>query len=263
MQAAVLVYIRSSYVEIYNNDIGPIEGYNGLWIYGSSDVIAENNTIHDTTFEPVVLGEYHYRDGMERAGSQRKPTLLCQQHHRKQLRHLQLQLDVRGDFAHPAIHVFMASATIENNRVSNNMGDALRINGGIVNVQDNDMETGDFAVRIFQFDDTYGNKYGSIGYFSGNTWNNATQVYNVTESRITVQSEYIPDVASGYPVMLAWEGAECPYVTDECLQLPVSAELPPRDMPLGIELVSNSTVFSCDTSPELRHLEDLRPKPEF
>ena len=54
--------IRSSYVEIYNNDIGPIEGYNGLWIYGSSDVIAENNTIHDTTFEPVVLGEYHYRD---------------------------------------------------------------------------------------------------------------------------------------------------------------------------------------------------------
>ena len=44
--------------------------------------------------------------------------------------------------------------------------------------------------------------------------------------------------------MLAWEGAECPYVTDECLQLPVSAELPPRDMPLAIELVSNSTVFS-------------------
>ena len=149
-----------------------------------------------------------------------------------------------GDFACPAIHVFMASATIVNNRVTNNMGDALRVNGGIVNVQDNDMETGDFAVRIFQFDDNYGNKYGSIGYFSGNTWTNATQVYNVTESRITVQSEYIPDVASGYPVMLAWEGAECPYVTDECLQLPVSAELPPRDMPLAIELVSNSTVFS-------------------
>ena len=33
-------------------------------------------------------------------------------------------------------------------------------------------------------------------------------------------------------------------MTDECLQLPVSAELPPRDMPLAIELVSNSTVFS-------------------
>ena len=237
--------IRSSIVEIYNNDIGPIEGYNGLWIYGSSDVIAENNTIHDTTFEPVVLGEYHYRDqGWSVPSPSANRMYFANNIIENNSGTCNSNWMYGGDFPCPAIHVFMASATIENNRVANNMGDALRVNGGIVNVQDNDMETGDFAVRIFQFDDTYGNKYGSIGYFSGNTWNNATQVYNVTESRITVQSEYIPDVASGYPVMLAWEGAECPYVTDECLQLPVSAELPPRDMPLAIELVSNSTVFS-------------------
>jgi len=237
--------IRSSYVEIYNNDIGPIEGYNGLWIYGSSDVIAENNTIHDTTFEPVVLGEYHYRDqGWSVPAPSANRLYFANNIIENNSGTCNSNWMYGGDFPCPAIHVFMASATIENNRVSNNIGDALRVNGGIVNVQDNDMETGDFAVRIFQFDDTYGNKYGSIGYFSGNTWTNATQVYNVTESRITVQSEYIPDVASGYPVMLAWEGAECPYVTDECLQLPVSAELPPRDMPLAIELVTNSTVFS-------------------
>ena len=237
--------IRSSYVEIYNNDIGPIEGYNGLWIYGSSDVIAENNTIHDTTFEPVVLGEYHYRDqGWSVPAPSANRLYFANNIIENNSGTCNSNWMYGGDFACPAIHVFMASATIENNRVSNNMGDALRVNGGIVNVQDNDMETGDFAVRIFQFDDTYGNKYGSIGYFSGNTWSNATQVYNVTESRITVQSEYIPDVSSGYPVMLAWEGAECPYVTDECLQLPVSAEVPPRGMPLAIELVTNSTVFS-------------------
>lgn len=237
--------IRSSVVEAYNNDIGPIEGYNGLWIYGSSDVIAENNTIHDTAREPVVLGEYHYKDqGWSVPAPSANRMYFANNIIENNSGTCNSNYMYGGDFSCPAIHVFMASATIENNRVANNMGDALRVNGGIVNVQDNEMETGDFAVRIFQFDDNYGNKYGSIGYFSGNTWTNATQVYNVTESRITVQSEFIPDVSSGYPVMLAWEGAECPYVTEECLQLPVSAELPPRDMPLAIELVTNSTVFS-------------------
>lgn len=237
--------IRSSYVEIYNNDIGPIEGYNGLWIYGSSDVIAENNTIHDTTFEPVVLGEYHYKDqGWSVPAPSANRMYFANNIIENNSGTCNSNYMYGGDFPCPAIHVFMASATIEDNRVTNNQGDAIRVNGGIVNVQGNTMETGDFAVRISQFDDNYGNKYGSIGYFSDNTWTNATQVYNVTESRITVQSEFIPDVNSGYPVMLAWEGAECPYVTNECLQLPVSAELPPRDMPLAIELVTNSTVFS-------------------
>lgn len=237
--------IRSSVVEAYNNDIGPIEGYNGLWIYGSSDVIAENNTIHDTAREPVVLGEYHYKDqGWSVPAPSANRMYLANNIIENNSGTCNSNYMYGGDFPCPAIHVFMASATIEDNTVSNNQGDAIRVNGGIVNVQGNTMETGDFAVRISQFDDNYGNKYGSIGYFSDNTWTNATQVYNVTESRITVQSEFIPDVSSGYPVMLAWEGAECPYVTNECLQLPVSSEMPPRDMPLAIELVTNSTVFS-------------------
>ena len=40
--------IRSSYVTANNNIIGPIGGWNGLWIYGESDVSAENNTILNT-----------------------------------------------------------------------------------------------------------------------------------------------------------------------------------------------------------------------
>ena len=56
------VGIRSSIVELHDNTIGPIGGWNGLWIYGTSDVIAENNTIQDTGKEPVLIGEYHYQD---------------------------------------------------------------------------------------------------------------------------------------------------------------------------------------------------------
>ena len=44
--------------------------------------------------------------------------------------------------------------------------------------------------------------------------------------------------------MLSWQGAECPYVQSECLLLPDTSIMPPRDMPLAIELVNNSTVFS-------------------
>ena len=44
--------------------------------------------------------------------------------------------------------------------------------------------------------------------------------------------------------MLSWQGAECPFVQTECLLLPDTSIMPPRDMPLAIELVNNSTVFS-------------------
>ena len=54
--------IKSSTVTANNNQIGPIGGWNGFWIYGESDVVAENNTIQDTAKEPVLIGEYHYRD---------------------------------------------------------------------------------------------------------------------------------------------------------------------------------------------------------
>ena len=37
--------IRSSFVTANHNIVGPIGGWNGLWIYGESDVSAENNRI--------------------------------------------------------------------------------------------------------------------------------------------------------------------------------------------------------------------------
>ena len=41
-----------------DNEIGPIGGWNGLWMCGSFDVITENNTIFDTNREAIIAGEY-------------------------------------------------------------------------------------------------------------------------------------------------------------------------------------------------------------
>ena len=146
----------------------------------------------------------------------------------------------------PAIHVFRSSASILDNTISGNTGDIIRAKGSLINVQRNTADSqGGFAGNVSHHDDNYGNKYGSIAYFSGNAWTGVSQVYNVTESRV-VQSEQIPSPGNGelYPVSIRWMGAECPFVQDECLQLPGTVALPPAGMPLALELVENATVFS-------------------
>ncbi|MAH29640.1 MAG: hypothetical protein CL959_03045 [Euryarchaeota archaeon] len=239
--------IRDSTLSAHRNTVGPITGYNGFWVYGQSEVEIENNTVQDTAKEPIQIGEYHYRDsGSNYPGPAPNRAYIANNIISNNSGTCNSEWMYGGDFNCPAIHVFTSSATIVDNTVTNNAGDGLRIKGSIVNVQRNTIEAGQFAANISHFDNQYGQKYGSIGYFSGNTWTNATQVYNISESRVTVQSEYIPDAAGGYsfPVMLQWLGAECPYVQSECLLLPDTAAVPPRDMPLAIELVNNSTVFS-------------------
>ena len=239
--------IRDSTVFAHRNTVGPITGYNGFWVYGQSEVEIENNTIQDTAKEPIQIGEYHYRDqGSNYPGPSPNRAYIANNIISNNSGTCNSLWMYGGDFNCPAIHVFTSSATIVDNTVTNNAGDGLRIKGSIVNVQRNAIEAGQFAVNISHFDNQYGQKYGSIGYFSENTWTNATQVYNISESRVTVQSEYIPDAGGEYsfPVMLQWLGAECPFVQAECLLLPDTAEVPPRDMPLAIELVNNSTVFS-------------------
>ena len=42
------IAIVNSIAEIHNNDIGPIDGWNGIWMRGTFDVTAENNSISDT-----------------------------------------------------------------------------------------------------------------------------------------------------------------------------------------------------------------------
>ena len=52
------IAIRDSNAQIHGNDIGPIGGWNGLWLLGNFDVIAENNSILNTAKEAVLAGEY-------------------------------------------------------------------------------------------------------------------------------------------------------------------------------------------------------------
>ena len=239
--------IRDSTVSAHRNTIGPITGYNGFWVYGQSEVEIENNTIQDTAKEPIQIGEYHYRDSNSNyPGPSPNRAYIANNIISNNSGTCNSFFMYGGDFNCPALHIFSSSATIVDNTITNNAGDGLRIKGSIVNVQRNSIEAGQIAANISHYDNKNGQKYGSLGYFSGNTWTNATQVYNISESRVTVQSEYIPDATGGYlfPVMLRWLSTECPYVQSSCLLLADTAAAPPRDMPLAIELVNNSTVFS-------------------
>jgi len=241
------VGIRSSIVELHRNTIGPIGGWNGLWIYGTSDVIAENNTISETGKEPVLIGEYHYQDqGWQVPAPSAARLYLANNQIMNNSGTCNSQM-YGGDFPCPAVHVFRASASILDNTISGNTGDIIRAKGAIINVQDNTADSqGGFAGNISVHDDNYGNRYGSIAYFSGNTWTGVSQVYNITESRVTVQSEQIPSPGNGelYPVNVRWLSGECPYVQDACIEVPDTSAMPPRGMPLALEVVENATVFS-------------------
>lgn len=239
--------IRSSFVTINNNVIGPIGGWNGLWVYGQSDVSAENNTILNTAKEPVLIGEYHHKDqGWNVPAPTKARIYFANNLVSNNTGTCNSQYMYGGDFPCPAFHVYMSSATFMDNTVTNNLGDGFRIKGGIVNAQGNDIEVGGFAANISLYDDNYGNKYGSIAYFSENTYSNASQIYNVTESRVAVQSEFMPDPGGNelYPVSLSWGGAECPWDTSECIKAPLTAEWPPRFMPLSMEVNRNATTFT-------------------
>ncbi len=239
--------IRSSFVTANNNVIGPIGGWNGLWVYGESDVSAENNTILNTAKEPVLIGEYHHKDqGWNVPAPTKARIYFANNIVQNNTGTCNSPEMYGGDFPCPAFHVYMSSATFIDNTVTNNIGDGFRIKGGIVNAQGNDIDVGGFAANISLYDDNYGKKYGSIGYFSENTYNNASQIYNVTESRVAVQSEFMPDPGGNemYPVMLSWLGSECPWNTDECIQVPPTAEWAPRFMPLAMEVNPNATTFT-------------------
>ena len=112
------VGIRGSEVELHRNTIGPIGGWNGLWIYGTSDVIAENNTIQETSKEPVLIGEYHYQDqGWQVPAPSAARLYLANNNIMNNTGTCNSQM-YDGDFPCPAVHVFRSSATILNNDIS-------------------------------------------------------------------------------------------------------------------------------------------------
>lgn len=232
---------------ITNNAIGPITGYNGIWGVGSFDMEIDNNTFTDINREPLIIGDYHYSDNGWSVDAPSSARAVVTDN---------VITGVTGtcdsekvwdeSFNCPAFHVFRASATIQRNTVSGVAGDAIRAIGALLDVRDNDFDVGGEGAKIVD----HGHIYASLAFFSGNQWTNVSDiVYNVTKSSLTIQSETIPPLAgptSPMPIQLNWDRGEAYEYNnwDNQVVLPPTTSMPPRDFPLALSAVNNSTVLT-------------------
>lgn len=263
--AASGISARSVHMEIRNSNIHDITGYNGLFLRGESEVVVENTTFSGIALEPVMLGEYHWDDDNWNTDvSEPIPARLRMVNSTVNNTGGTCNSDAiyGGDFICPSIHVYMGSATLWDNTINEAAGDAIRVTGGVVDARRNTATAGEFGVRIASYDTKYAlgsravsGKYGSIGYFSGNIWGTTSQTYNITESRVAVQSESIPvPTTSGeFAIGMRWLGSSVtcePVMVNHCLQVPPmyssrwEKSLFPRDFPMAPELVANATIFA-------------------
>ena len=232
---------------ITNNVIGPITGYNGIWGVGTFDIEVDNNTFQEINREPFIIGEYHYQDSGWPVSA---PSVARATINDNIINNVSgtCESETAWDesFPCPVFHVFRASATIQRNVVSNVAGDAIRAQGALLNVQDNQFTVGGEGAKI----NDHANGYASLAFFSGNQWLGVADiVYNVTKSSVTVQSETIPPYAGGnasMPIKLLWDKGEAFEHNnwDNQVILPPTQILPPKDFPLSLQAVNNSTVFT-------------------
>jgi hypothetical protein len=266
------VSIRSSEVSIINSNIHNVTGYNGLYLYGESDITIHNTKIDTIAREAILLGEYHWNDDNWNTGSSSQPYAARLKVTNSEINNAGGNCDSKtvygetgntdGTFACPAVHIYMGSATLWNNTIVDTTADGIRVTGGIVDVRNNTVTAGEYAARVSSFNTKYqlgsrafSGKYGSIAYFSNNTWNVDAQTYNITESRVAVQSETIPvpSAPGVYSVGLRWTGSavKCePNMVTDCLQVPpmyssqFSKYVYPEEIPMSVELNPNATVFA-------------------
>ena len=247
------IAVYSSYANIQDNDIGPIGGWNGLWMLGSFDVIAENNTIHDVAKEVVLAGEY---------GSNAPAPSAA----RAYLANNTLSTDgtgacssmthFDGEFTCPAVMAFRSGLTMYDN-VINAAGDAdgIRAVGALLDIRRNtwNVPSTGAVIKHFNTGNAGSQQYGTLGFFTENSWNGVDMTYNVTKSAVTVQSETIPSAsAGGDPVILSWPDQEAwpanqfqnAIVPTEVQECALCDNLTPRNFPLAISMDNNSTVFT-------------------
>lgn len=247
------ITVQSSKAYIHHNDIGPIGGWNGLWLTGSFDVVAEWNTIVDTAKTPIQVGELsssgpapsasrlHFSNNTVSVGSPGTCSSFTYWD---------------GEYTCPAVSVFRSGVTLYDNEFSlGGDADGIRAIAGLMDVQRNLFNVPGTGAVISNYDSGFANtqQYGSLGFFSLNTWNGITTAYNVTKSSVTVQSEFIPSSPpSEFPVILSWpdqeawpangfQGAIIPTAVSECASC---ANLTPINFPLALSMDNNSTVFT-------------------
>jgi len=247
------IAVYSSKADINNNIIGPINGWNGFWLLGSFDVIAENNTIFDTAREPVLAGEYG-----NQAPSPTPARLYLANNEITSTGEgaCSSQKWWGGDFSCPSIMVHRTGATIVDNIInSGGNADGIRSTGGLLDVRRNTFNIQGTGATLQNYDTGFAGsqQYGSLGFFSGNTWNGVGVTYNVTKSAVTVQSEYVPSPPPGeYPVVLSWPDQEAWYqngwqngiIAHETRACDTCDDLTPYNFPLAVNMDNNSTVFT-------------------
>jgi len=271
------IAIESSDVRISNNDIGPVGGWNGLWLLGSFDVIAENNTIHDIAREVIRAGEY--------GSSAPAPSAS-----RIYLANNTLSTDGTGvctdtkydtwggDFTCPVVHAYRAGVSMYDNTINvpgTSDADGIRAVGAILDIQRNAFNVPGTGVIASHYDDGYAGsqQFGTLGFFSQNSWSGVGMTYNITKSSITVQSEYIPSPPPGeYPVQLVWSDQEAwpanmfqtsiiPTYVKEC---PNCDDFTPFRFPLAVNMDNNSTTFTFANLSNLDRAKihiDTQPTP--
>jgi hypothetical protein len=245
------ITVYSSTATLHNNEIGPIGGYNGLWLRGSFDVVAENNTIFETGTEPIVAGRYTRSEASASRVFLANNTISTQG-----AGACSSNTYWGGDFTCPAIHAFVTGVTMYDNVVNaGGSADGIRSVGSLLDIQRNVFNVAKTGAVLRNFDSGYSeaDQFGTLGFFSQNTWNGAEMTYNVSKSAVTVQSEYIPSPPSGeFPVRLAWQDQEAwpangfqgrisPTPVKNCANC---ANMTPRNFPLALNMDNNSTVFT-------------------
>jgi hypothetical protein len=247
------ITVQSSKAYIHHNDIGPIGGWNGLWLTGTFDVIAEYNTISETAKTPIQVGE------PSSSGPAPSASRLHFSNNTVSVNSPGTCSSFKywgGEYTCPAVSLFRSGVTLYDNEFS--MGgdaDGIRAIGGLLDVQRNLFNTPGTGAVIRNYDSGFANtqQYGSLGFFSLNTWNGVETAYNVTKSSVTVQSEFIPSSPPGnFPVILDWpdqeawpangfQGSIMPTQISECASC---TNLTPINFPLAISMDNNSTVFT-------------------
>ena len=252
------IAIESSDVVIHNNDIGPVDGWNGLWLIGSFDVIAENNTFHDIAREVIRAGAY--------GNSAPAPSAS-----RVYLANNTLSTDGAGvcsdtkydawgsgEYTCPVVHAYRAGVSMYDNTINvpgTSDADGIRAVGALLDIQRNTFNVPGTGAVVTKYDNGNAGSqdFGTLGFFSQNTWSGVGMTYNVSDSAITVQSEYIPSPPPGeYPVQLVWSDQEAwpanqfqtsiiPTSVKEC---PNCADFTPRGFPLAVNMDNNSTTFT-------------------
>ena len=252
------IAVSSSYAEITDNEIGPIGGWNGLWMFGSYDVIAENNTIFDTNREAITAGEY--RDGYTPSASRAflanntissSGSGTCESDI-----HFASPGNPNGEFPCPAVMAYRSGLTMYDNEINaGGTTDGIRSIGALLDIRRNTWNVAGSGATLKHYDSGYAGdqQYGTLAFFSENSWNGVGTTYNITKSSVTVQSESIPSPPTGqFPVILSWPDQEAwpdnnfqngimPTEVQECSNC---VNLTPRNFPLALSMDNNSTVMT-------------------